>query len=652
MLTSTRLSHWLSQCMLPVATLFLLQPRRCGSGAVSMHGYNQPSTERCVIHAPVNGSMLHLNEDMEIREEHRFARVTCLLEEDRWEQDACRMSFQAAGQRGPWMSLPWSSPYTQHSVQVNGTVWTRFPMWFELADKVPGYMTYGVSVECDGSEQASATVAVVIHQPEIESLDECVPRISLPADQRTRWLPSLHYLSAVSNRLIKDYKIDVRIEVEGCGPASKFQALYFETSIAGKHNTPLGVSHDARDTVSLVLPGLGSHDLVVELLSTDGLNRVVSTRVITLELRRTEERKRFCYLIQGSEPMNVDHLKTSESEVIQLVWRGLGQHGEGAKNVVFYPNSSWTQGRNRLFEEMHARYPGVEFQYAVFLDDDAELEEVGDFGMNTGNAWRTFERYLMEWEPAVGIPSYQYAPKSAHETQTVFNFDQIVVAYHWETWPVLLPYTEVFDDQSWWYCATVQNVLCTAFYNSYRIQFNAVKAFNPMHRTSEGQYKTATSFQIPMGWIASALTDLETIGQLPFQYPAQPEGFGVPKKRGRDQGVDVWFINPTIDFKNLGSRHASHPASRYLLSYESQHGYFRDRALLQPFGQLLHSRHRNGPLRSPLMRHISELSRRASSMSKSFRIAILDARRGSLMKTNSTCPIREDHLAHYSVSPR
>ena len=141
MLISTRLSHRLSQCMLPVAMLFLLQPRRCGSGAVSMHGYSQPSTERCVIHAPVNGSMLHLNEDMEIREEHRFARVTCLLEEDRWEQDACRISFQAAGERGPWMSLPWSSPYTQHSVQVNGTVWTRFPMWFELADNVPGYMT-------------------------------------------------------------------------------------------------------------------------------------------------------------------------------------------------------------------------------------------------------------------------------------------------------------------------------------------------------------------------------------------------------------------------------------------------------------------------------------------------------------------------------
>jgi hypothetical protein len=35
----------------------------------------------------------------------------------------------------------------------------------------------------------------------------------------------------------------------------------------------------------------------------------------------------------------------------------------------------------------------VEFQYAVFLDDDVELEEVKDYGMNTGNAWRTFERY-------------------------------------------------------------------------------------------------------------------------------------------------------------------------------------------------------------------------------------------------------------------
>ena len=121
-----------------------------------------------------------------------------------------------------------------------------------------GYHTYGVVLEYKGQEVASETVAFVAHQPEIESPDECVPRISLPAGQGTRWLPSLQYLSVLSNKLIKEYKVDVAVEVEGCGSESRFQAFYFQTSIsAGKHNIPLGISSDARDAVSLALPGLG-----------------------------------------------------------------------------------------------------------------------------------------------------------------------------------------------------------------------------------------------------------------------------------------------------------------------------------------------------------------------------------------------------------
>ena len=39
-----------------------------------------------------------------------------------------------------------------------------------------------------------------------------------------------------------------------------------------------------------VPPHLGSYDLMVELVSTDGLDRVVSAGIITLQLVRTEKR--------------------------------------------------------------------------------------------------------------------------------------------------------------------------------------------------------------------------------------------------------------------------------------------------------------------------------------------------------------------------
>jgi hypothetical protein len=173
----------------------------------------------------------------------------------------------------------------------------------------------------------------------------------------------------------------------------------------------------------------------------------------------------------------VSHLKTGDSEVLQLVWQERVNESEG---IVFFPNCSLVQGRNRLFEEMLRRYADTEFEYAVFMDDDVELEELLDYGINTGNAWRTFERYLTQWRPAVGLPvhkCFQGRLVAGQEAQAVYNLDHlIVVAYQRETWPIFLPYTEVFERmESWWYCSTVQRLVSAAFFNTYRIQFNAVR---------------------------------------------------------------------------------------------------------------------------------------------------------------------------------
>jgi hypothetical protein len=494
-------------------------------------------------------------------------------------------------------------------------------MWWQIYDDehdyVAGYHTYTVNMECGGSESASATVVSVLYDPELASPSECIPRISLAAGQSMRWLPSLHYLSAMSNQLMTEYQVNVSIEIQGCASDGKYQAFYLQasTTVSSENNTPIGMSQDARDPVLLMLPGLGSYDLLVELVSTDGLDRVVSAGIITLQLVRTEKRKRFCYLVQASEPVDVDHLKTSDSEVIQLVWQGGEQERLSEEDIVFYPNSSWTAGRNRLFHEMQIRFPDTEFQYAVFLDDDAKLLEVKDYGMNTGNAWRTFERYLVEWEPAVGLPRYNwFSPEVSGEAQTVFNFDQIVVAYHWETWPVLLPYTEVFDDQSWWYCGVVQNVLCAAFFNSNRIQFNAIQADNPGHRGVGEVYKRDTFFHIPMGWIVSGLTDLTTISNIPFHNPVLADGWGLPQKRSKDVGISAWFMNPTINFKQL---EVNSQVSRFSLPYDPEHPYFCQRRLLQPYGRDCRSQDRIRATPYPLMRFVSDIWRKICRMSHS-----------------------------------
>jgi hypothetical protein len=108
----------------------------------------------------------------------------------------------------------------------------------------------------------------------------------------------------------------------------------------------------------------------------------MSVTTVWLEFVRTEKRRTFCHLIQTAVPIDVSHLKTGDSEVLQLVWQERVNESEG---IVFFPNCSWAQGRNRLFEEMLRRYADTEFEYAVFMDDDVELEELLDYGINTGN---------------------------------------------------------------------------------------------------------------------------------------------------------------------------------------------------------------------------------------------------------------------------
>ena len=74
-----------------------------------------------------------------------------------------------------------------------------------------------------------------------------------------RWLPSLHYLSAMSNQLMREYQVNVSIEIQGCASDGKYQALYLQasTTVSRENNTPIGMSQDAREPVLLMLPGSG-----------------------------------------------------------------------------------------------------------------------------------------------------------------------------------------------------------------------------------------------------------------------------------------------------------------------------------------------------------------------------------------------------------
>ncbi|EKX48287.1 hypothetical protein GUITHDRAFT_105893 [Guillardia theta CCMP2712] len=140
------------------------------------------------------------------------------------------------------------------------------------------------------------------------------------------------------------------------------------------------------------------------------------------------------------------------------------------------------------------------YKYFIFMDGDVVLKESLDWGMNAGDPYTTFERYLLLWEPAVGFPGFFKDPPeiARKEVATTYNFDAIVNAIHRQDhrcaatsmtrvlalvvcrdaiW-LLLPYDTHWEHRSWWYSQYIVVFLSAVFFNQHRLQFNAIRAYN------------------------------------------------------------------------------------------------------------------------------------------------------------------------------
>ena len=107
----------------------------------------------------------------------------------------------------------------------------------------------------------------------------------------------------------------------------------------------------------------------------------------------------------------------------------------------------------------------------------ARLEEVKNFGANTGHAYRTFEKYLTRHQPAVGHAHFDWQPynKSKEVELLTGNFDAIVNAFRRDVLDVLLPYETLWDRHSWHYSQFVVHTLTSALFPTGRMQFNALR---------------------------------------------------------------------------------------------------------------------------------------------------------------------------------
>lgn len=185
-------------------------------------------------------------------------------------------------------------------------------------------------------------------------------------------------------------------------------------------------------------------------------------------------RTAFC-VQYGQRPAWVDELATPDRNVFELCWAPEPAHD--ARDAIHLPKSTWTQGRNRMFDAVREseRRTCKEYDYLIMADDDITFD-----GLSHADGMDRFEATIAKFRPAVAVPNYgwhffgqRHVDRSA-EVQGIYATDLLLQALHRDVWPVLMPYWDEFDSQSWWNSGHIQNRIAGTTYAGAVVSVNTV----------------------------------------------------------------------------------------------------------------------------------------------------------------------------------
>ena len=147
-----------------------------------------------------------------------------------------------------------------------------------------GVFDFDVRVVCGDSEQVKGRASAVVMYPDVLP-GECVPRFSIPDEHRTIKTQRRDNRGGMSH--------PIRLALEGCeGTAERFQAQYYflhRYRSLSLFVTPTAISEDAREAVNISMPHYGRKEVYTELVSTDGMQRVVAAGILTLRTQTQAE---------------------------------------------------------------------------------------------------------------------------------------------------------------------------------------------------------------------------------------------------------------------------------------------------------------------------------------------------------------------------
>lgn len=185
------------------------------------------------------------------------------------------------------------------------------------------------------------------------------------------------------------------------------------------------------------------------------------------EIAVKTEQKPFVYFTQcpGDAPewMKI-HFQSNISDFFFITFK------EKIVDVPFFPNSTWSSGRNHLFEKHSDGH-----LYAVFLDCDCTF--------SSPNAVQLWQKELLKYSPPVAIPFYKPRPRYDVPIFYLPMFDMIFVAYRKDTWKHLLPYDTRFETMSWYYSGWIQIYRAAVLYFGGVSVIRSVSVRNNLHGT-------------------------------------------------------------------------------------------------------------------------------------------------------------------------
>jgi hypothetical protein len=215
--------------------------------------------------------------------------------------------------------------------------------------------------------------------------------------------------------------------------------------------------------------------------------------------------KKFLYLLMGKGCLPV-HLRgernigdgsTCDCDIIMF---GYKEKCHEAKNetlkhveYIHRNGTTWNTGRNYLYE--HAMKRKTAYLYYIFMDDDVFLRPNADSNVNANSLglWRSFENFLVEYEPAVGIASYCSSKTTVCKEKTnkpgetgvyvlsAIIFDACFNAFHRDALPYLLPYNLKDEDKSWWYSQHYVGLLAKHYFPGSILIYGNVNIVNGGH---------------------------------------------------------------------------------------------------------------------------------------------------------------------------